>query len=301
MLKELSSGDKVCRIKRALYGLKQAGYVWHKRLYEELRKIGAEPTKSDSCINLKKNERTTVVIVIYVDDILIMCADNAEILCVGKSLSKIFEMKDVGELQRCLGMEFVINNTGIQINHKTYIDEILRRFGMFDCNPVSTPLDLGLELIKGKVCQKTDGAKPPYRELVGCLLYLSVSTRPDIAHAASVLGQFNDCFNKSHWSAAKRVLRYLKGTSEIGLFYESGNADLKGYVDADWVGSISDRRSFTGFLFMLSGGPIVWDSRKQRTVALSTTEDEYMVLAVAAKEIIHLRRFLVELGVPNIK
>ncbi|XP_043484709.1 secreted RxLR effector protein 161-like [Leptopilina heterotoma] len=171
---------------------------------------------------------------------------------------------------------------------------------MTDCNAVSTPLDIGTKLVKGNAWEDSDGEKPPYRELVGCILYLSISTRPDISHAASVLGQFNNCFNRTHWNAAKRVLRYLKGTSDLGILYTHERSDLAGYVDADWAGSTHDRRSFTGFAFILSGGAIVWDSRKQRNVALSTTEAEYMAMAEAAKEVVHLRHFLVELGLNDV-
>lgn len=105
---------------------------------------------------------------------------------------------------------------------RKHVRDILQRFGMSNCNAVSIPLDVGTKLVKGEAWSASDGEKPPYRELIGCLLYLSVATYPDIAHAASSLSQFNDCFNKTYWNAAKRVLRYLKGTDNQGILYKHG-------------------------------------------------------------------------------
>ena len=119
---------------------------------------------------------------------------------------------------------------------------------------------------------------------------------PDIAFAVSYLSQFNCCYNKSHWAAAKRVLRYLKGTQGLGLKYQKTEKPLCGYVDADWANCTTDRRSYTGYMFILGGCPITWEARKQRTVALSSTEAEYMALSESSKEESHLRRFLEKCG-----
>ena len=131
-------------------------------------------------------------------------------------------------------------------------------------------------------------------------MYLAVATRPDIAHAVSALSQFNTCFGQVHWTAAERVLRYLKGSADLGLTYEQRRKSLIGYVDADWAGCVVDRRSYTGYTFILANSAISWNSKKQRTVALSSTEAEYMGLAEASKEAIHLRNFLTELGFESI-
>ncbi|KAH0820277.1 hypothetical protein GEV33_002514 [Tenebrio molitor] len=131
----------------------------------------------------------------------------------------------------------------------------------------------------------------PYRELVGALTYLSTATRPDISFAVNYLGQFNNCYGKPHWTAAKRVLRYLKGTTKLGLTFFKKSQFLEGP---------NDRKSFTGYVFMLGGGPVSWDARKQKTVALSSTEAEYMGLAEATKEATYLRSFLIELGLDHL-
>lgn len=140
-----------------------------------------------------------------------------------------------------------------------------------------------------------DEKKLPYRELVGVLMYLAVSTRPDIARAVSSLSQFNNRYGHSHWLVAKRVLRYLKETVDAGIVFKPTRNSLTGYVDADWAGCPVDRRSYTGYVFMLNG-VISWDSKKQKTVALSSMKAEYMGLTKATKESIYLCKFIKQLG-----
>ena len=171
---------------------------------------------------------------------------------------------------------------------------------MTDSKPVSTPMDVNTKLTRTEEEPSDEEKRLPYRELVGALMYLAVATRPDIAFSVSALSQFNTNYRQIHWSAAKRVLRYLKGTMNLGLVFESNNDLLKGYVDADWASCLNDRRSYTGFVFVLGTGPVSWDVKKQRTVTLSSTESEYMTLAEAEKEAIALRGFLEELGFGNL-
>jgi len=135
-----------------------------------------------------------------------------------------------------------------------------------------------------------------YAELVGSLLYVSTTTRPDIAFAVGVLSRFMSCPEQDHMRAAKGVLRYLRGTTRLGVQY-GGNEALQGYVDADWAGDIDGRRSTTGFIFTLNGGPISWVSKRQSTVATSTAEAEYVAAAMATKEALWLRKLLLSLGV----
>ncbi|CAK9811678.1 Copia protein [Anthophora quadrimaculata] len=166
---------------------------------------------------------------------------------------------------------------------------------MSNCKSACTPLEVNQKLSKNTNLSEAEG-RFPYRELMGCLMYLAVATRPDIAHAVSALGQFNECYGPEHWAAAKRILRYLKGTMTLGLMYKNDATPLFGYADADWGNCAEDRRSYSGYSFILGGAVVSWESRKQRTVALSSTEAEYMSLAEATKEAIYLRKYLLELG-----
>ena len=143
----------------------------------------------------------------------------------------------------------------------------------------------------------------PYQSLIGSLLYLAISTRPHFTYAVSALSQFNTCYGKEHWNAAKRVLIYgctvMYGTPEYGLIFNRTNKKLEGFVDADWAGCPDDRKSYTGYVFILAGAAVSWEARKQRTVAFSSTEAEYMALSEGTKEAIYLQNFIQELGIES--
>lgn len=148
MLSALAAGDKVCLMNKALYGLKQADRAWNKRLDRELRALGAKPANEDPCVYVRHRKEIQIII-IYVDDILVMCRDPEEINRFGRELTNLFKVKDFGDLKRCLGMDFSRSDKGIFVNQRTYIKDILLRLGMSDCNAVSTPLDVGTKLIRG--------------------------------------------------------------------------------------------------------------------------------------------------------
>ena len=136
-----------------------------------------------------------------------------------------------------------------------------------------------------------------YQSVVGSLMYLATCTRPDIAYAVGMLARFASKPNRSHWTAAKRVLRYLRGTDNLGILYK-GESEIQGYSDADWVGDTDDRKSTSGYFFLIAKGPVSWKSRKQSTVALSTAEAEYVALSAAIQECMWIQRLLSELGNP---
>ncbi|XP_072762590.1 uncharacterized protein [Anoplolepis gracilipes] len=126
---------------------------------------------------------------------------------------------------------------------------------MIDAKPVNTPMEPNLKLtMQGENQENKDNV--PYRELIGCLMYLAVTTRPDIAYAISFLSQFNNGYGSEHWTAVKRVLRYLKASVNRSPIYKLNQDNLKGYVDADWGSCINDRHSYTGFVFFFSQAPI---------------------------------------------
>ena len=177
----------------------------------------------------------------------------------------------------------------VMLDQEQYINELLQRFNVTDCNAVSTPADPTQKLTK-EMCPRTDEErkqmeKVPFRELVGGLQYLAFSTRPDICYAVNAVSQYSSNPGKAHWTAAKRVLRYLKGTKSMKLTYsKEGNEGFVGYSDADWANDPETRRSITGYVYMQSGGSISWSCRKQTTVALSTMEAEYMAVSAATLE-----------------
>jgi len=190
------------------------------------------------------------LIAVYVD-LIIASTDLNEIQRFKKHLNQAFEIKDLGEIKHCLGIEFSRNQDSIMLNQGSYIQRLIERFNMTDAKPVKTPMETGLKLTKGNETLRNKN-NIPYRELLGCLMYLAVATRPDIAHAVSYLGQFNNDYGSAHWKTAKRILRYLKGSSDKMLVYQSTQENLKGYVDADWGSCITDRHSYTGCFFFQS-------------------------------------------------
>uniref|UniRef100_H3H8M3 Integrase catalytic domain-containing protein n=2 Tax=Phytophthora ramorum TaxID=164328 RepID=H3H8M3_PHYRM len=242
-------------------------------------------------------------VALYVDD-LILASSNDELLESTKyALSKRFEMTDLGELEYFLGMEIKNNRDSgkATVRQTKFFKSILTKFGMQDSKPVKTPQDPGLKLTKNMCeggCQHEDTMKNvPYRSAVGALMYLMVATRPDLAAAVGVLSQFSADPCPTHWQALKRVLRYLQATPTHGLeFSREDSLGMCGYSDADWAGDIESRRSTSGYAFMMNGGCISWRSKKQRTVALSSTEAEYMALSEATQEAVWLKVFLCELG-----
>ena len=184
-------------------------------------------------------------------------------------------MKDLGQVRDILGMRIDRDGqTGsIRLSRKRYIEDLLEKFNMKDCKNVATPMEVN-ERFVSESKSKEDMERKPYRELIGSLIYLANATRPDIAFATNVLNRFYEGSKIAQWKAAKRVLRYLRGTTEYAISYGKSDAKLVGYIDADWAEDTKDRRSCTGYVMMLANGPISWCTRKQRSVALSTMEAE---------------------------
>lgn len=291
MLSHYRRGHRTCRLRKALYGLRQAGRQWHSKLDTVLRGAGLIPTNADPCVYV--NHKKTVFLLVYVDDILIATKSRKCKEDIVRILKEHFSVKDLGEAKYCLGIEIIRNGRELCLSQTGYIKSLLTKFGMTDCKGAATPLTLSFKPVAtDRCCDRS----LPYRELIGSLMYVAVATRPDIAHAVSVLSQFNNQYDQRVWTEAKHVLRYLKETRHLGLRFKPTEDGLSGYVDADWGNCQIDRKSYTGIAFTLSGAAISWESRKQRTVALSSTEAEYMGLTDAAKEAIYLISFLKELG-----
>jgi hypothetical protein len=216
-------------------------------------------------------------------------------------INGLFEMRDLGPINYLLGVKMKRGDDGsLELDQTHYIEGVLERYGMTECRPVATPLDVSQPLTKS-TCPKTDDErremeKYPYLQLVGSIMYLASATRPDIAYAASRLGRFSSNPGLSHWQAAKRVLRYLKGTKDRRLVLKKNCLPLTAYVDADWAADSDDRKSQTGYVLELGGSPVMWRSVKQTCISTSTMEAEYVALAACTKEIQWVRRLLQELG-----
>ena len=299
--------DKVCKLNKAVYGLKQASREWNKALNLVLLNFGLKRSKLDPCIYYKIFNNIIIIIAVYVDDILILSNNNELRGKLKATLCNSFKMKDLGEATNCVGIQISRDrvNGKIFLDQQKYIIEILDRFNMTDCNIASTPADLNQKLSL-EMCPKTkeelaEMEKIPYQQAVGSILYLAQSTRPDLVYAINNVSRFNNNFGKAHWVAVKRILRYLKGSMNLKLvFCKETYNNVIGFSDADWAGEIDQRRSCTGYVYVYQGGAISWNSKMQHTVALSSTEAEYMALSSATQEALWLKQLQAELEPSNV-
>ena len=286
----------VCRLKRSIYGLKQSPRCWNAALDSQLKKLGFVQTSSDPCIYIAK-EGEMCIIAVYVDDIILAAKSDERLAEVKKYLTDCFEVRDMGELHHFLGMKIVqFCETGdVWIGQPAYAGSILQKFSMDAAKGADTPVDANVKLMKA-VDSDESVDQELYQSAVGSLLYLSVATRPDIAYAVSNVAKFSANPTRQHWNAVKRIMRYIKATLNYGLLYQKDwPENLVGYSDADWGGDLDDRKSTSGYLFMMSGAATSWRSKKQSSIALSTAEAEYMALASAAQEAIWMRQLTTEL------
>ncbi|KAJ9506890.1 hypothetical protein QJQ45_002417 [Haematococcus lacustris] len=176
-----------------------------------------------------------------------------------------------------------------------YAASVVDRFGLADARPKATPLSTSEQLVReGEVVLRM--GEHSYAELVGSLMHLAVCTRPDIAHAVGLCAKYMAAPTQQHWQTLHGVLRYVASTVSYGLAF-GGAEGLVGFCDADFAGDLDTRRSTTGFVFTMHGAAVSWSSRRQPTVAVSTTEAEYMAASAAAKEAMWLRVLLADLSV----
>ncbi|XP_040956008.1 uncharacterized protein [Gossypium hirsutum] len=266
--------QKVYKLKKALYGLKQAPRAWYERIDGYLARLGFIKSISEPTLYVKKDQEETLLIVsLYVDDLLVIGCKDQLIEDFKKQMQHVFEMTDLGLMTYFLGMEIKQGSDGIFISQQTFASKVFEKFCMLKCKPVTTPVALGEKLSSASEHDRVD--EKAYRSLIGCLLYLT-ATRPDIVYAVSLLSRFMHCSNVAHLKAAKRVLRYVKGTIDTGVkFWRAKELKLVGYSDSDWAG---------------------WSSKKQQTVAQSTAEAEYISAAAAVNQAIWLRKILDDLN-----
>lgn len=290
----------VCKLSKSLYGIKQAPRNWHKELDDWLKEYGLEPSAVDPCVySLLFPGGDILVVVIYVDDAIIAGNSTERVQQFKDAISSRFRMKDLGRVQWILGCQVVRDrNAGtIVIKQPALIDRILEAWSMQDCKAVATPAEGFLSRLSDEEKGQPDGA---FQSIVGSLLYVAMITRPDIAYAVQVLGRHLQACGPEHWVAAKRILRYLQGTRDVGIIYGGSGAGagalvLYGYADADWANDRDTRRSTTGYAFMLGGGCVSWGSKLQPTVALSSSEAEYMGTTPAVQEALVQRQLLCDL------
>jgi hypothetical protein len=293
-LEESDKLDIVLKLKKSLYGLKQAPRVWYEVLYNFLLDQGFRASTCDPSVFIKVSTdgNWPIIIAVYVDDLLIVGPRIDEISLLKIELANRFNMVDMGKVRKLLGMEIHhLPDGSIFINQEAYVQKIIRKYGLNDCKGVDRPM---FEKLSGKP-EPFD--RQLYQEIEGALGWPALGTRPDIAQAVSYLGRFNHAPLVKHHKAQKVVLRYLKDTVNWGILYRAAGGTLRTYSDSDWAGDEVDRKSTSGQVVMMAEGAVIWSSTKQKTVANSTVEAEYVAVGNSVKEALWVQQFLKDLGI----
>jgi len=293
--------ERVCKLNKALYGLPQAPRAWNSRFDTFVKGFGLKATNADPCVY--SNEEGDIYLTLWVDDGLVLGRSKDKIEELLNAMCKEFKItSSIAKYYLGIKIERDRKSKKIRLTQTAYARTILEKFEMLECNSAKTPMEQGVQLINNvdENGQHESTANVPYRQIIGSLMYLAVSTRPDLSYVVGVLSRFLEQPSASHWLTAKRVLKYIKGTLEVGITY-NGNCDEKNrlvaFSDSDYASCVNTRKSTSGVILIINGGPVVWSSRKQSVVATSTTDAEYIAMCEAAKEVVWTRRLLDELRI----
>jgi hypothetical protein len=291
---DLNPEGNVLKLEKALYGLRQSGKAWNKLLHSKLLEAGLRQSQHDPCLYYSLNPYALVVII--VDDIFAACEASDVERKIHTVLSSYFEVTRTADPSTFLGLALRKTRNGLHVSLPGYIAAVLDRFGMANCKSVPSPA--ASEQDFGSRRDEEEGADiKTYQCLVGCLGYIGDAVRSDIVYAVRRLQANSADPGMRHLAAAKRVLRYLAGSAELGiLFRYDGGTSLVAFSDADHGAVQNDRYSVTGAVLQLAGAPISVVSRTQNIITLSSTEAELVAASDTAKEIAYLRMVMSEIG-----
>ena len=296
----------VCLLRKSLYGLKQAPRQWYKRFDAFITSLGFCKSNYDHCFYFNNAiVEKSVYLLLYVDDMLIASKDMSRIKDLKEKLKSEFDMKDLGNARKILGIEIlrVRKENRLCLYQSKYLSKLVDRFEMKNSKPANVPLASNFILSAALSPRTLEESRYmeniPYSSAVGSVMYSMISTRPDLAQAISVLSRYMAKPGKGHWNAMKWLLRYISITAAVGLIYDCSNSELEliGYVDSDYAGDRDKRRSTSSYFFTIAGCCVSWKSQLQSVVALSTTEAEYIAVTEAIKEAIWLQGLLSEINV----
>ncbi|TKC11879.1 hypothetical protein FA727_23680, partial [Robertmurraya kyonggiensis] len=271
---------------------------------ETIKKFGFKENIEDNCVFAKFKKGKYIFLVLYVDDILLASNDISLLLETKKFLSSNFDMKDLGEASFVLGIEIHRDrrNGVLGLSQKTYLEKILERYNMQKSNPTPAPIVKGDRFGKFQ-CPQNEYERQqmkavPYSSALGSLSYAQTCTRPDLAFVTNVLSRYQEEPGIEHWKLVKKAFRYVQGTKGLMLTYRrSDSLEIKGYADADYAGDEDDRKSTTGYIFMLAEGAISWRSSKQPVTASSTMYAEFIACYEASTQVEWLKKFVPDLRI----
>jgi hypothetical protein len=289
-------GKVIVRLLKGLYGLKQSGRLWYYLLHKALLNLGFSRSDADNSIYSAVKNEEIIVIMVYVDDIIILCDHQATMDNTKSTLSKQFKMEDGAELSYILGIQITrdLKQRTMTMNQQALIERLVKTMNLEDAKVQDIPMHPSTAAaLSAAESTMENGENVPYQSATGSINWIALSTRPDISYAVSILSSYNQKFGTQHWKAVKSVIRYLHSTSGHGLTI-GGKEDLNsnkndavkivGYSDASYGDDLRNRKSQGAYVFKIGIGAVTWQSKRQQTVALSTTEAEYMGMTQAAKE-----------------
>ncbi len=290
------------RLNKALYGLKQAGNEWNKTLTTQILTLkNWKQSEFDNCVFFTQDENSIAILALYVDDILITGSWEAEIQRIQDHMLSKFRGKVELEPKTYLKMEMNRSGGELTLHQTEYCKSIVEMVYQGPTRRVYTPLDRGTDLTSRKEGEEgLELYKYPYRQVLGRLMYPAHIYRPDISNSVRELGQqmYDPCMR--HWKGLQHLVKYLATFPRMGIAIKKEGKDqgtrLKGYSDADFAANTESRRSCAGYILFLGETPIVWSSKTERGVVLSTTESEWMALARGIKHASFTKGFLGEIG-----
>jgi histone deacetylase 1/2 len=270
--------SQVLKLQKALYGLHQSPRCWQTKLVSILRQFGFTPFVSDESVLTNG----TLLVPVFVDDLLVMGKNEIDIEKLKSQIKAEYRVKDFGRMTEFLGLQWHYADGKAKLSQPKYIQEVLKRFGMEDCKPAPTPMVEDREMDETALMKDST----VYKEASGCLVYLSNSTRADIAYAVSVIASKTANPTQKDWIKVKRLLRYLQGTLDHGIEFSQGkNTGIQVYADASFSVTPGERTSRTGYSIFHDGNLVCWYSKKQPGLpALSTVEAEFRSASTALPE-----------------
>ena len=284
----------VFKLRKALYGLKQAPRAWNSKLDEILKSMGFIRSISDQAVYTSNKKESKLWVGVYVDDLIITGSNIEEIDSFKLSMKTKFDMTDFGLLNSYLGIQVIQEKDEIKICQENYALKVLNIFNMTDYSASKTPMECRLKLNRDGEGLEVETTL--FRRIIGCLRYLTL-TRPDLIYSVSYLSRFMSKPYSDHMTAAKRILRYVKGTKDYGLIYKSDKeCELIGYCDSDYGRDLDDRKSTSGLIFFYGSKLIAWNCCKQKVIALSSCEAEYISSTMAVCQGIWISIFMHELS-----
>jgi hypothetical protein len=308
---EMLSQEKnewVCELQRALYGLKVSPLRWFIRFRTVMRQMGFSDYLLQPCLFTWREKEKFAILLLYVDDIL-LCTNSLSKMCeVENKLRSEFEITCLGEPKRFLGIEIERNRQAktIKLHQGKFVRSIIERFGLSNAKSVNSPMLScdAVRKVKDEEVDSNDGEvgedeRPQFRQAIGALLYLANGTRPDITYAVNILSRRQSVSTLSDWKQVKRVMRYLRGVPDLGLVFRGKGEGITCYPDASFGLNDPLGRSTSGFVIKLFGDTVMWRTKKQNHIALSSTEAEYVAMSLACRELSCLKemcRNILKLG-----